>query len=74
MTDKLFDFLVFIGRFQPFHKGHLAVIEAGLEQADQLIVLCGSAHQARSVRNPWTVAEREAMNRTAMPAAMISTR
>lgn len=63
---KDYDFLVFIGRFQPFHKGHLAVIEAGLKQADQLIVLCGSAHQPRSVRNPWSIAEREAMIRGAV--------
>lgn len=65
-TNKPFDFLVFIGRFQPLHQGHLAVIEAGLAQAEQMIILCGSAHQPRSVRNPWTVAEREAMIRGAV--------
>ncbi|OZG74181.1 ADP-ribose pyrophosphatase [Hahella sp. CCB-MM4] len=69
MDKKPYDFLVFIGRFQPFHKGHLAVIEAGLKQADQMIILCGSAHQPRSVRNPWTVAEREAMIKGALPEA-----
>lgn len=66
MNTRKYDFLVFIGRFQPFHKGHLAVIEAGLEQSHQLIVLCGSAHQPRSVRNPWSVAERESMIRGAL--------
>lgn len=66
---KDFDFLVFIGRFQPFHKGHLAVIDAGLKQAGQMIVLCGSAHQPRSVRNPWSIVEREAMIRGAVTAA-----
>ncbi len=69
MNHKAFDFLVFIGRFQPFHKGHLAVVERGLQQSRQLIVLCGSAHQPRSVRNPWTVAEREAMIRGALNEA-----
>ena len=64
--SKAFDFLVFIGRFQPFHRGHLAVIEAGFEQSERVIVLCGSAHQPRSVRNPWTVAERERMIRNAV--------
>ena len=63
MSNKTYHFLVFIGRFQPFHKGHLAIIEAGLAQAEQMIILCGSAHQPRSTRNPWTVAEREAMIR-----------
>ncbi|MEW5251022.1 bifunctional nicotinamide-nucleotide adenylyltransferase/Nudix hydroxylase [Microbulbifer discodermiae] len=65
-NNRLFDFLVFIGRFQPFHRGHLAVVEAGLARAEQMIILCGSAHQPRSVRNPWTVAEREAMIRGAV--------
>ena len=53
------DFLVFIGRFQPFHKGHQHVIKQALDQAQYLILLCGSAHQPRSLRNPWTVTERE---------------
>ncbi len=64
-----FDFLVFIGRFQPLHKGHLTVIRQGLEQAEQLIILCGSAHQSRSTRNPWTVDEREAMIRNCLTDA-----
>jgi len=58
---KEFDFLVFIGRFQPFHLGHLSVVKAGLDQADHLIILCGSSHRPRSVRNPWTVDERAEM-------------
>ena len=61
-----YDFLVFIGRFQPFHNGHLSVIQQGLSKAQQLIVLCGSAHQPRSTRNPWLVHEREAMIRSAV--------
>ncbi|VUD41797.1 Bifunctional NMN adenylyltransferase/Nudix hydrolase [Thalassocella blandensis] len=63
MSDKVFDFLVFIGRFQPFHLGHLSVVRAGLHQAKHLIVLCGSAHQPRTTRNPWTFQERESMIR-----------
>ncbi|SFN53825.1 bifunctional NMN adenylyltransferase/nudix hydrolase [Formivibrio citricus] len=64
----MLDYLVFIGRFQPFHLGHLKVIETALQRAHKLIVICGSARQARSPRNPWTVAEREAMLRAALPA------
>ncbi|MDH5324875.1 MAG: bifunctional nicotinamide-nucleotide adenylyltransferase/Nudix hydroxylase [Gammaproteobacteria bacterium] len=63
---KAFDFLVFIGRFQPFHRGHLAVIQEGLKQSEHLIVLVGSAHQPRNFRNPWTVSERENMIRSAL--------
>jgi bifunctional NMN adenylyltransferase/nudix hydrolase len=39
------------------------VVREGLEKAKQLIILAGSAHQPRSTRNPWTIAEREAMIR-----------
>lgn len=57
--SKAFDFLVFIGRFQPLHQGHYQVICAALEQAERVIILVGSSHQPRSIRNPWTFAERE---------------
>ncbi|WP_236645371.1 bifunctional nicotinamide-nucleotide adenylyltransferase/Nudix hydroxylase [Aidingimonas lacisalsi] len=58
-----FDCLVFIGRFQPVHLGHLAVIHDALKRAHQVIVLVGSAWQARSLRNPWRFAERQDMIR-----------
>ncbi|UXY16803.1 bifunctional nicotinamide-nucleotide adenylyltransferase/Nudix hydroxylase [Chitiniphilus purpureus] len=64
-----YDYLVFIGRFQPVHLGHLQVIEAALGLSHKLIVICGSARQARSPRNPFTLAEREAMLRAALPPA-----
>jgi bifunctional NMN adenylyltransferase/nudix hydrolase len=69
MSTKSFDFLVFIGRFEPLHAGHLAVIREGLVQSDKLIVLVGSAWQPRSVRNPWSYQEREAMVRRCLDPA-----
>ncbi len=60
------DFAVFIGRFQPFHCGHLHVVQTGLANAERLIVLLGSAWQARSSRNPWTHQEREQMLRACL--------
>lgn len=60
-----FDCLVFIGRFQPPHLGHLAVIHEALKRARQVIVLVGSSWQARSLRNPWHFNERRAMLRSA---------
>ena len=62
-----YDFMVFIGRFQPFHKGHMYVINQALEQGQYVLVMCGSAHQPRSLRNPWSVAEREKMLRDCFP-------
>lgn len=57
----MFDYLVFIGRFQPFHLGHRFVIEQALAQSKQVIVLIGSARVPRSTRNPFTVHERTQM-------------
>ncbi|MBP5981369.1 MAG: bifunctional nicotinamide-nucleotide adenylyltransferase/Nudix hydroxylase [Halomonas sp.] len=64
-----FDCLVFIGRFQPFHLGHLAIIREALKQARQVIVLVGSAWQARSLRNPWRFDERQTMIRSGFDGA-----
>lgn len=55
------DALVFIGRFQPFHNGHKAVIEAALEQAKEVVVVVGSSFAARNIRNPFIFQERKAM-------------
>jgi len=55
------DALVFIGRFQPFHNGHKAVIEAALEQAKEVVVVVGSSFAARNIRNPFTFQERKSM-------------
>jgi hypothetical protein len=34
---------VFIGRFQPFHLGHLKVLRAAIDTADHVVVIIGSA-------------------------------
>lgn len=60
MTKGL-DLLVFIGRFQPFHKGHEHVIHQALKKADKVLVLIGSANVAPSLRNPWGYAVRRSM-------------
>nr|WP_298415227.1 bifunctional nicotinamide-nucleotide adenylyltransferase/Nudix hydroxylase [uncultured Halomonas sp.] len=64
MLNYDFDCLVFIGRFQPPHLGHLAVMHEALKRARQVIVLSGSAWQARSLRNPWRFEERRDMLRS----------
>lgn len=55
---KKFDYLVFIGRFQPFHYGHAKVIETALEHANHVIVLVGSSNRARDWFNPFIYEER----------------
>ncbi|EGF93729.1 cytidyltransferase-related domain protein [Asticcacaulis biprosthecium C19] len=61
-----YNFTTFIGRFEPFHNGHMAVVRRALETCDRLIVLVGSAQSARSTRNPFSAAEREVMIRAAL--------
>ena len=56
-----YDFLVFIGRFQPFHNSHKLVIDRALQLANKVIILLGSANSSRSLRNPWTWLERSNM-------------
>lgn len=67
MTVHHFDYAVFIGRFQPYHIGHLFVFEQALARADQLIVLVGSSGGPRTLRNPFTFSERQAMIQAALP-------
>jgi len=65
----MYDTAIYIGRFQPVHSGHVALVQRALASAAQVIVLVGSAWQARSPKNPFTWQEREAMLRAALPAA-----
>jgi len=53
-----YDYLIYIGRFQPFHVGHEQALRTALSMSSEVIVLIGSVNQARSVRNPWTYSER----------------
>ncbi len=66
MSDRTYDHVAFIGRFEPLHNGHLSIIRRALALSDRPIVLIGSAGAPRSVRNPWTAAEREVMIRAAL--------
>ncbi|RTZ67484.1 MAG: ADP-ribose pyrophosphatase [Aquificaceae bacterium] len=69
MSQKPYDYLIFIGRFQPFHLGHQAVVRTALECADKVIILVGSSCQPRSVRNPWSFDERQQFIRQSFSTA-----
>lgn len=57
---------VVIGRFQPFHLGHLALVEHALAAAPRALVVLGSAGAARAVKNPFYEDERIAMIRESL--------
>ncbi len=50
-----------IGRFQPFHNGHLAMIQDAAQYLDELIVVIGSGDRAYDLDNPFTAGERVEM-------------
>jgi len=63
---------LFIGRFQPFHKGHLHVIKLALKEVDELIVGIGSTQLNYEIDNPFTCGERLQMIREALREENIS--
>lgn len=56
-----FDYLVFIGRFQPFHLAHMQTIEIALQQSHYVVLALGSAQMERNIKNPFLAVEREQM-------------
>ena len=64
----MYDTALYIGRFEPPHAGHMALLQRALDSAPQAIVVMGSAWQVRSPKNPFTWPEREAMLRAALSA------
>ncbi len=57
---------LFVGRFQPIHKGHVKVIRNILKQVDELVIVIGSAQYSHRVDNPFTTGERITMIRKAL--------
>jgi bifunctional NMN adenylyltransferase/nudix hydrolase len=60
---KRYKLAVLIGRFEPFHNGHLANVKQALDLADEAIVLIGSSYQPRTPKNPFSFYERADMIR-----------
>jgi len=50
-----------IGRFQPFHLGHLAAVKFALTQIDNLSIGIGSSNRHNEKRNPFSAEERKEM-------------
>ncbi len=50
-----------IGRFQPFHNGHLEVIKYIISKYEAVIVGIGSAQYSHTLDNPFTAGERHLM-------------
>jgi nicotinamide-nucleotide adenylyltransferase len=60
---------LYVGRFQPFHLGHLKAIQRVLKEADEAVIVIGSAQYSHNTNNPFTAGERLVMIRLALTEA-----
>ena len=62
---------LYVGRFQPFHLGHLDAIKNVLEEVEEIVIVIGSAQYSHNINNPFTAGERLVMIRNALEEAEI---
>jgi len=63
---KKYDYTILIGRFQPFHNAHHALLKEALRLGEEVVVVVGSARVARSIKNPWSAEDRINMIKSTM--------
>lgn len=61
MTRDYSGYSLVIGRFQPFHMGHMSVICRCSQESERLIIGIGSAQYSHDPSNPFTAGERYLM-------------
>ena len=62
---------LYVGRFQPFHNGHKAVIDLLCDEVDEFIIGIGSAQMSHDIRHPFTAGERVLMIQRVLAEAKI---
>jgi len=63
---------IFIGRFQPFHKGHLKVIKLLQSECENIIICIGSAQYKHESKNPLSCSQRRTIIKALLKARNIS--
>jgi len=63
---------VMIGRYQPFHLGHLELVRQVLDENDEIIILIGSSQANFTLKNPFTAGERVWMIRDSLIESKIN--
>ncbi len=58
---KKYKTALFIGRFQPFHNGHLYSLKKCLQIAESVVVAVGSSQESGTENNPWDYKVRKRM-------------
>ncbi len=59
---------VFPGRFQPFHTGHMLVVQGMVKMCGRIVIAIGSADKSGNSENPFTAEERRDMIQRALQA------
>ena len=62
---------MYLGRFQPFHNGHKAIVDQMLAECDKVIIVIGSSQEKRTVKNPFSAMERVQMIKGVYPQSNI---
>jgi len=62
---------LFIGRFQPFHNGHLLFLQHICNQYDEIIIGIGSSQYSHTSDNPFSYDERKRMIESSLKEAGI---
>ncbi len=57
---------LFVGRWQPFHDGHMALIEKGIERAGQVCIAVRNTHSPDDASNPFPFEEVKERIETAL--------
>ena len=60
-----------IGRFQPFHLGHLDAVLFGLSRAENLFICIGSSNKSNEKKNPFSAEERREMIISSIEPSMV---
>jgi len=63
---------LYVGRFQPIHRGHINAIKHIMGKVDELVIIIGSAQHSHSLDNPFTTGERIVMIRAALNEAKLN--
>jgi len=61
---------IIVGRMQPLHNGHVALIHKALKENEQVLLLLGSVNREVNFNNPFTYDERVKMVRNVFPEEM----
>ncbi len=66
MTDRRYGRALFMGRFQPFHQGHLYLLKIILKDFGRVVIGVGSSQFSGEPRNPFSYSERHDMIRSTL--------